>query len=363
MADEPTIDSILTGAIAGAAPDAAVLTPGAGASPGEILQAQLRNGELEVLAAPVVKVAAEPVVAAAAKPVVAAEPTLSTEETATAGEFAQGRFRIKDEGDKALIVFARANGLTIAQAAAQMAGTAHVQVEAPVVQPTLPDIIVAKESRLAEIRADLDAQIAESGGVGLTLTAEVRALQKEEADLTRELPVLQVDHKMATAREQRVSQTAFNTEFDKWETAALEEYPDSGTVGTPLHTAIKAEAERLQAEGDPILAMPDCAYLVAARVARQTGYVKPAAAAPVTAAPVVPVTQALPRAIGATPGTVVSEAHRVTVASAELTPLQKFQNMVSGAAGGVQMSMAEALGSLVNGGSPAGAAAMVSRVR
>jgi hypothetical protein len=362
MADEPTIDSILTGAIAGTTPDAAVLTPGAGASPGEILQAQLRNGELEVLAAPVVEVAAETVVAAAAEPVVA-EPTLSTEETATAGEFAQGRFRIKDEGDKALIVFARANGLTIAQAAAQMAGTAHAQVEAPVVQPALSEIIAAKEARFQEIRSLLQEDVRASGGVGTTNTEEREALLNEKDDLLRELPLLQVDAKMAAAREQRVNQTAFNTEFDKWETAALEEYPDSGTVGTPLHTAIKAEAERLQAEGDPILAMPDCAYLVAARVARQTGYVKPAAAAPVTVAPVVPVAQALPRAIGSAPGSVVSEAHRVTVASAELTPLQKFQNMVSGAAGGVQMSMAEALGSLVNGGSPAGAAAMVSRVR
>lgn len=299
---------------------------------------------------PVVEVTPEPVVPAAEPavepvlPVEPAEPALSAEEAATAGEFAQGRFRIKDPQDKALIMYARANGMTIAEAAQAMnpAAAPAAAVEPPTPEPTTSDAIAAKEARLADLRASINAEIDAAGESGVTVTREFRAMQQEEMDLTRELPLLQVDHKMAVAASRRAEQREYDTQFTQWEEAAEQDFPALAEPAHPYFAAVAAESTRLAASTDDrdkaFLQQPDCAYLLAARVAKQTGY-KPAvgvaAAVPVPVAPTpaapaaAPAPSALPRAIGAAPGSSASEAHRVTVASPTPSPLEGYRQAVA----------------------------------
>lgn len=298
---------------------------------------------------PVAEPVTEPVVPApepgVETPVEPVEPTLTVEERATAGEFAQGRFRIKDEGDKALIMYARSNGITIAEAAAVLHPQATpAPAAAPTLEPeptTLASVIQGKEARLAEVRAAIKGEIDAAGESGVTVTREFRAMQEEEMDLARELPVLIVDHKMEVAREQRNEQREFNTSYDQWEDAAKKDFPDLTVPTSTYFQSVAAESARLAVSKDPqdraLLLQPDCAYLVATRVARQVGY-KPAvgvaavapAATPTPAAPAaVPAPAALPRAIGAAPGSSGSDAHRVTVAAPAASALESYRQAVA----------------------------------
>ena len=312
--------------------------------------------------APVVGQVAEPVVEVA--PVVdqVADPALEVEGQPLATNWRLKADTVEEKQMAALIrsgtswkeAADRVYGVTIAPAAADP----HVEQVAD--QPAITEVIASKEARLAEIDAILDREVEDSGGVGVTLTAEIRALQKESQGILRELPTLQTQARSQQNAEQR----EFNHTYGEWEAAAIADFPDIAVKGTPFYAAVAAESERLAASDDPILQLPDCAYLVAARIARTTGYKAPvgsaAVAAPVVAQPAAAAQAALPppvtpRAVGSVSGGAASDAHRVTVAPVQASALDSYRETVAARGRGAEGIMA-GLDSMIKGFAGAAAA-------
>jgi len=303
-----------------------------GEAMGELLSKLVNdNGELLPVAAsdPV----AEQAAIEAAKVEAPAAEALTPEADATAGEFKQGRFRIKDEGDQALILFARANGMTIQQAALQMAGqqtAAALEQKQPV--PQLHEVLAQKEARFDELRTKLGEEVKGSEGVGLTVTEEFLELQ----DLARELPLLQIEAK----REDRQTAKSDATSFQQYRELAVQQYPDAAKEGTPLYDAIAAESAKVIADPNhPLWGAPDRAHLITVRAATKLG-IAPVMAQPVQGDPKTPATPsatpATPRAFAPAAGTSASDAPRATVQTGTPSPTSLFREGLAAAGAGVE---------------------------
>jgi len=328
-------------------------------SPGEAmgeLLSKLANDDGELLPQP----AAEPVVEQPTEVAKVEDPPaepITTEADATAGEFKQGRFRIKDEGDQALILYARANGMTIAQAALQMAGQqpAATLEQQPNPQPQLHEVLAQKEARYAELDSALDKLTEEAGDVGITVTPEVRAMMKEKDALVMELPVLKIE---AQREDNRAAKTDAQ-QFQHFRQLAEQQYPDAAKEGTPLYDAIAAESAAIRDNpSHPLWGAPDRAHLITVRAATKLGILpvtaQPVQVDPAKPAPAAPATPpATPRAFAPASGTQASDAPRATVQTGTPSAASLFREGLAAAGAGVE-GVRAGLQKILN---PAGAAA------
>ena len=73
------------------------------------------------------------------------------------------------------------------------------------------------------------------------------------------------------AADQRTAQVQYDHEYKRWEDKALADFPDINVPGTPLFNAVKAASEEIVRTNAPLRYRPDCAYLLAASVAKKLG--------------------------------------------------------------------------------------------
>lgn len=303
----------------------------------------------EPAAAPVEQVQI-PVVEQAAEPVVPVVPAVDVD--APAGEL-PNRFRFSTDEDKAVAMLARSRGVSLVEAARIYADSAPVAEAAAVV----PDVIATKEARLGEIEAAFDKLTEEAGDVGYTITPEIRALQKEQAALLRELPVLQVEAKQAEDREERQFLRQDAIDFTKWNDEAGKDFPEMLVPGSAMFRAVEEEAAKVSDPTHPFWGAPDRAYLVAARAAKRIGYVpavalpggdpaKPAAAAPAA----LQTQQALPRAMGVVPGAATSSTPRITVATGPASAVDLLKQGIAAVGNAGREGVRAGLELIISGG-------------
>lgn len=235
------------------------------------------------------------------------------------------RYRFDSPTDQAVATMARAEGITLIEAAQRYA-TANAPVQAVADGPTVESELSTKEGRLGEIRATLRGKVAEAGEIGLTLTPDIQALQDERDDLLLEIPRLQ--------REQERQGDDADFTFDQLnkvsEGEAYQLFPDAKVAGTPLYDGIAFEVERLIARKDPLLDSPERAFHIASKVAAKLGIVpatvnpgSPVVPSPVT--PKAPLASQPQRAFNPVPGGVASEAQRISVTPAAVSPTDKIR--------------------------------------
>lgn len=260
------------------------------------------------------------IIAPAAEPAPAPEPEPELE---PAPELS-ARYRFASDEDRAVATMAKAEGISLVEAGRRyaQANTAAPAADAP---PPVETVLASKESRLDEINATLEQMVEAAGEIGLTVTPDVFKLQKEQAALLREIPQLQRE------QERNVDEADFS--FDQTErstqTRVFDLFPDANVEGTPLYEGIRAEVARATRSQDPILSSPKRTLLIAAQVAAELGIAPATASTSVSqAAPApTPAPQASPpqRAFHPAPSGVASEAQRITVSTAPVSPLDKFK--------------------------------------
>ncbi len=345
--EAPSIDSILDAGIA--AEPLPVVEDNHYQSPGEVLANALSRLEDN-------PVAETPPVEA---PVVAATPETPPVETPPAepvepadGEGLAHNWRLTfNSVDERRAAQLMRSGMSLPEAYQAIYGKEATPAATPTGEPVaapvpVSDALNTATSRLDAIYSELEALAKEGGDVGITITPEVLALQKEAAQLTVTIPDLKADARAEARTEQR----DFNAAFDTWQTEAVADFPDIAVPGTSLFAAVEKAVAAMPAN-DPLRSQPDCAYLLAARVAKQIGYVRPTAqpgAAP-TPAPSPAPSPAQPRTITAVPGNAASSAHRVTVESGTPSAANLYQQAVTAGKGTLQ-SMLDGLDSVISGG-------------
>lgn len=316
--ESATTVNILEAALSGQLPDTITAPSASGVAESVIAKLEAASDPSTVL--PVVEEVA-PVILATEEPTIPIEVDKGT----------QFRLRANDPTKEALFQILRENPAMSAEQALEAARAATGQTSPAVQAATESDaaaLLASKEARFHEIAALLEAEVEAAGDVGVTLTKDVLALQREQMQLAREIPRLesQVDHSIAT------EDASFNDADSAWRahTLSLPQFADANVDGSPLQLAIQDEVSAAQRNNDPILNAPDRALLLASRAANRIGHVQstaqPAQVQPVaTAKPAQQqAPQAMPRAFAPASGAANTDAHRIHVASQELSPVEKF---------------------------------------
>ena len=126
----------------------------------------------------------------------------------------------------------------------------------------------------------------------------------------------------------------------------FELFPDANVEGSPLYEGIQAEVARVTRSKDPILSSPKRTLLIAAQVAAELGIAPAKASSPGTPAAPAPTPTPAPqasqpqRAFHPAPGGVPSEAQRVSVSTAPVSPLDKFKAVATSAGAGLDTATA-----------------------
>lgn len=341
MADElPDIQSQLNSAIAGEAPTTPIEQLGA---------TQFEKDFIAAANAP----ALEPEPAPAAEPVPATEPTPAPEPgedpAALVDQPGDGqglpnnwRFTFKSPEDRMFAQLVK-SGVSVPDATFQVYG-APVVAEPEPSAPPVETVLATKEARLDEINATLEKLVEDAGEIGLTVTPDVFKLQKEQAALLREIPQLQREQERSIDDED----FSFNQQEQIVEREAFALFPDAEKDGTPLCEAIKVEVARATRVKDPILQSPERRLLIASKVAAKLGIApvkanapaSQAAPAPATPPPAAPQAQTPQRAFHPAPSGVASEAQRVIVSTAPVSPLDKFKAVATSAGAGLDTATA-----------------------
>lgn len=264
------------------------------------------------------------------------------------------RFRFQNPSDQAVVLHAKANGLTLLEAAKQLAATQPEPTEAEPGQVN-DDPVSQVNSELEDVRAQLDQIADENGDLGATITPAVRALQRREQELNRKLATLEA--RALIEQEDRAAEehAQFQQADQRDEQRTLEAFPDLTNADSPLFSAVKNEVERLAKSNPDRLNDPDIRFTLAAKAAAELGIAAVRKASPTggqTAAK--PAQGVKPVAVFTpAPGSRSSSAHRIEVLQSD--PLAEVTRTLTAAPATASLAEMDAmLGSVFGSGVKAG---------
>lgn len=244
----------------------------------------------------------------------------------------QGRFRFKDEADKAVAMLAKAKGISLVEAAAIFAGApAKPDHTAEVTTPDVPPEVAQIESEIATQDAVL-AQLKKDRREYLTdpqvFATELADIEDKRDDALSAKAFAQAKLEAAKSNAKQEAQSRQQREQTETQQAIAlsEKYPGFADPDEPMFAVANQISRRLRADNDPKWNdLPHLAELAAAKLG-----IKPAGKTAV-AAPVATVVKAPPKP-GPALGTRTSEPPKpaLTAAQIEQEEIAKSQAAVTG---------------------------------
>jgi len=228
----------------------------------------------------------------------------------------RGRFRL--EGEDARFARLRKEGVSHEQAYAIAYGVPLAPPQAPAAkepEPEQPSEYEAAQSRLVEIEATLESLVDEAGDVGVTLTPDVLALQREQAALIRKTAKLEALAEVHGERQAEEADYSFTEAANQVQAQAIDAYPDLTNPDSALFIAVQTRVNALVAANDPLLDNPDAALMIAATEATKLR-IAPQSKTPTGGQPAGQPQASPPRAFAPASGGNASSAHRIEVATA-----------------------------------------------